>query len=265
MRNDKTPASKGAGVWKIAIGLIFALNSSDIWAHPARVGGVKFVSGSARMGVLSNAHPREIMKLYVTHFSPFARTARIVRREKQLEDRVEEIMAVTRKPDSPYYQINPSGRVPYLLRDDGVGIEGSQPVCFVLDHLAGAPTLETPAGEAGLEHRRLEERARSVMDSASVWIRELGRPQSDRSDTVIEHERQRMNRLADFWQAELDHPLMTGELNMPQVTLACAFLVEQFFPGLAWREGRPRLAAWVDRFAKRESFLDTRPHKTLEP
>jgi len=86
------------------------------------------------------------MKLYVTHFSPFARMARVVRREKQLDDRVEEIMAVTRKPDSPYYQINPSGRVPYLVRDDGTGIEGSQPVCYFLDHLDGAPVFDTPVG-----------------------------------------------------------------------------------------------------------------------
>ena len=57
------------------------------------------------------------MKLYVTFTSPYARLARILIIEKTLEDRVEIIAAKTRTPDSPYYRINPSGRVPYLIDD----------------------------------------------------------------------------------------------------------------------------------------------------
>ena len=37
--------------------------------------------------------------------------------QKGLESRVEIIRAQTRLTDSPYYKINPSGRVPYLIRD----------------------------------------------------------------------------------------------------------------------------------------------------
>src|SRR5215831_18771426 len=57
------------------------------------------------------------MKLYVTYGSPYARLARIIVVEKVLENRVEIIEAKTRAPGSPYYQINPSGRVPYLVDD----------------------------------------------------------------------------------------------------------------------------------------------------
>ena len=57
------------------------------------------------------------MKLYVTYGSPYARLARIIVIEKALEDRVEIIEAKTRTPGSPYYRINPSGRVPYLIGD----------------------------------------------------------------------------------------------------------------------------------------------------
>ena len=65
------------------------------------------------------------MKLYVTLTSPYARLARILVLEKALEDRVEIIAAKTRAADSPYYQINPSGRVPYLIDDSSVGMEDS--------------------------------------------------------------------------------------------------------------------------------------------
>jgi glutathione S-transferase-like protein len=59
------------------------------------------------------------MQLYVTYGSPYARLARIIVIEKALEDHVEIIKAKTRTPSSPYYLINPSGRVPYLVDDAG--------------------------------------------------------------------------------------------------------------------------------------------------
>jgi glutathione S-transferase len=76
------------------------------------------------------------MKLYVTLRSPYARLARILVLEKELEDRVETIHAKTRTPGSPYYQINPSGRVPFLVDDAGIGMEDSQLICAYLDSLA---------------------------------------------------------------------------------------------------------------------------------
>jgi glutathione S-transferase len=54
------------------------------------------------------------MKLYVTYTSPYARLTRIVIAQKGLAGRVEIIEAKTRIAGSAYYQINPSGRVPYL-------------------------------------------------------------------------------------------------------------------------------------------------------
>jgi glutathione S-transferase len=205
------------------------------------------------------------MRLYVTQFSPFARMARVVRLEKRLEERVNEDIALTRTPNSSYYKINPSGRVPYLVSDDGVGIEGSQQVCFYLDQLDGSPTLETPEGKAGMTHRRLEEYARSLVEGVSVWVRELRRAPEDRSEAIIEHERQRLSRLADFWEIEIDHPIMGGGLNMPQLTLACGLLLEEWYSGLEWRKGRPRLAAWTDTYAGRKSFVETRPPEKLNP
>jgi glutathione S-transferase len=79
------------------------------------------------------------MKLYVTLTSPYARLARIMVLEKALEDRVEIMEAKTRIPRSPYYQINPSGRVPYLVDDAGIGMEDSQLICAYLDSLDGKP------------------------------------------------------------------------------------------------------------------------------
>ena len=65
------------------------------------------------------------MKLYITAYSPYARMTRILAREKNLLSRIEEIVAQTRVEESPYYTVNPSGRVPYLQCDNGFCIEDS--------------------------------------------------------------------------------------------------------------------------------------------
>jgi len=197
------------------------------------------------------------MKLYITPGSPYARMARIVVIEKGLEGRVEIIVAQTRSADSPYYRINPSGRVPYLVRDDGVGLEESAVICDYLDRLAGKPAFNPP-GDAW-EARRLEALARSLMDGLAVWGREIVRPQDERSPTVIQHESDRGRRMADLWEAEIGHPLLHGALNRVQVTLACALGLEARLLDFRWRPGHPHLSGWFDRIAARPSFAATAP------
>lgn len=109
------------------------------------------------------------MKLYITETSPYARVVRVVLLEKGLEDRVEILIAQTRVWDNPYYSTNPSGRPPYLIRDDGVALEESALICAYLDHLEGKPVFDPPDGEQAWEARRLEALARSLLDGLAVW------------------------------------------------------------------------------------------------
>src|SRR5947209_20379444 len=96
------------------------------------------------------------MKLYVTYTSPYARLARIVVVEKTLENRVEVLAAKTRNVGSPYYHINPSGRVPYLVDDAGVGMEDRQLICDYVDSLDGKPRSHHARRHCDLDYRRLE-------------------------------------------------------------------------------------------------------------
>lgn len=200
-----------------------------------------------------------MMKLYITPGSPYARIVRIVILEKKLEHRVEIITAQTRHADSPYYRINPSGRVPYLIRDDGVALEESALICAWLDHLDGKPAFDLPAGENGWEARRLEALARSITDGLAVWSRELARPREERSPTLLAHEAQRSRRMAALWEAEIKHPLMNGPLNLAQITLACGLGLEARNRDLQWRPDHPQLVAWYDRLAARPSLAATAP------
>jgi glutathione S-transferase len=199
------------------------------------------------------------MKLYVTRTSAYARIVRIVVFEKGLESRVETIVAQTRIPQSPYYAINPSGRVPYLICDDGTGLEESALICAYLDHLDGAPAFQPPVANRGWEARRLEALARSMLDGLAVWGRELSRPEDERSPTIIEHERQRSQRMADLWEAQIGHPLMRGPLNMAQITLVSALGLERRNPEFQWRSAHPELSGWANRMAARPSVAATSP------
>ena len=199
------------------------------------------------------------MKLYITLGSPYARMARILVLERRLQDRVEIIPAKTRTAGSPYYAINPSGRVPYLVRDDGVGMEESALICAWLDHLDGAPAFELPGGEQRWEARRLLALATSLVDGISVWGRELSRPEHERSPGVIAHETERARRMIDVWEDEIGGPLMHGTLNMVQITLACALGLERRYADFRWRDGHPELSAWFERTAARPSFAATLP------
>lgn len=200
-----------------------------------------------------------MMKLYITPGSPYARMARIVVLEKGLQSRVEIIVARTRVADSPYYGINPSGRVPYLTREDGVGLEESALICAYLDHLDGKPAFDLPGEDPPWEALRLEALARSLVDGLSVWLREILRPENERSPSVIRHETERARRMADLWEREIDHPVMRGPLNRASMTLACALGLEARNPGFRWRAGHPKLCAWFDPIAARPSFAATAP------
>ncbi len=198
------------------------------------------------------------MKLYVTYTSPYARLARILVIEKGLGGRVEIVEAKTRTPGSPYYAINPSGRVPYLVDAGGVGMEDSQVICAYLDGLDGKPRFH-PSNGPDWPHRRLEASARSMLDGIAVWAREMARPESERSPTTLTHEQARVGRMADLFESAVSQPVLQGETNMAQLVLAVAIETARLRKFGDLTDGRPKLAAWHAPFAQRPSMQATAP------
>jgi glutathione S-transferase len=198
------------------------------------------------------------MKLYVTFTSPYARLARIIVLEKALEDRVEIIAAKTRAADSPYYQINPSGRVPYLIDDSGIGMEDSQLICAYLDSLDGNPRFHDPRRQTDWAYQRLEFAARNMCEGICVWVREMARPESERSPTVLAHEVARAQRMADEFEGRVPD-LMQSAPTMAHLILAVALDVaaKRGFGDLT--TDRPQLAAWMRSMSERPSMQRTAP------
>jgi len=199
------------------------------------------------------------LHLYSTLRSPYGRIVRIVVEEKGLINKINFTEVTTRGDKNPFYKINPSGRVPVLILPNGVIIEDSKLIAWYLDNLEGKPTLHK-----NLEIKRLEAIARSMLDGTSLWWREyLYRTDQERSDTIIRHERARALRLADVFENQVEKPVLSGDINIAQIVLACVLhgrdhANPEDFP---WREGRPKLSAWVNKIGLRTSILKTIPPK----
>jgi glutathione S-transferase len=199
------------------------------------------------------------MKLYATYGSPYARLARIIVIEKALEDRVEIIQAKTRTPGSPYYQINPSGRVPYLVDDTGVGMEDSQLICAFLDRLDDKPRFHSASHASDWSYLRLEFAARSMCDGIAVWGREMARPENERSPTTLAHESARAQRMADFFENHVTDSLMQGSPTMAHLTLAIAVEMARKRGLGNLTAGRHRLASWMRSISDLPSMQRTAP------
>lgn len=195
------------------------------------------------------------MQLYVTLTSPYARMTRVLIIEKGFEDRVAVTPVRTRAPDSPYYAINPSGRVPSLVTDKGELFEESALICAYLDGL-GDPLVLAPAND--WPARRREAQARSMLDGLSVWGRELSyRTKTEQSPTIIAHETARAMRMAARFDTVAASGALDGPLDMAQLTLGCALHRRQ--DHFDWRSANSHLAAWVDNFGGRNSMRQTLP------
>jgi len=70
-----------------------------------------------------------MVKLYSLTRSGYRHMARIVGLDKGLTDRIALVPVRTQGVDNPLYAINPTGRVPALVLDDGTVLEDSPP-CF---------------------------------------------------------------------------------------------------------------------------------------
>ncbi len=161
------------------------------------------------------------MKLYITYTSPYARLARILAIEKMLEDRIEVIEAKTRTPGGAYYRINPSGRVPYLVDDAGVGMEDSQLNCAYLDSLDGKSRFHDPLHGPNWAYLGLEFMARRMCNGVSVWTGEMVWSVGERSPSVLAHEVARSQRMANAFEHLVDDPLLRGPTRMAHLILAC--------------------------------------------
>lgn len=195
---------------------------------------------------------------YAVVNSPYARKCRVVALEKGLAD--PGLTPPRGDPwtsDRTFLEANPLAKVPTLVTDDGLAIFDSPVICDYLDSLAPEPRLHpTDAGRWAVLTRAAL--ADGIMDAAVAARGESLRPDGERSAAQIAKLMALIGRGLDRLEAEIE--ALGNVVRIDTIAIGCALgYLDLRFPQLAWREGRPALAAWEAVFAARPSMRATRP------
>ena len=187
------------------------------------------------------------MKLYGNPLSPFARKCLVVAHARGIA--LETINVLPLK-DAGLRQVNPLGKIPALVLDDGTSVIDSRVICEYLDRLGGGAFF--PAGADRWKALTLQALGDGIGDAA-VSYSILGR---EDPAPVQARERQMAALLAGL--DALERTDFTDPPTIGEVAVACTLgYVEFRQPDLDWKHSRPRLAAWYAKFCEHPSMKAT--------
>ena len=194
------------------------------------------------------------MQLLYSPMSPFARKVRVVAHEAGLAERVE-ISVVRPFEDEGVREVNPLAKVPCMLTDDGEPMHDSRVICEYLDALAGAG-LFPAGGEARWRALTLQSLADGMGDAAVRTAQERRRAEGDQHADVIDRQLAAINAALDAFEQS---GLPDGSFRIGEIAVASQLGYLDFRKVLEWRTSRPRLAAWYEAVARRDSMVATEP------
>jgi len=209
------------------------------------------------------------LKLYYTPIAGYVHTVEAVINYAGLRDRVEPVPTKPFDPETGLARINPIGKVPTLVLDDGEYLAGGPVIYEYLDSLHDRSRLYPQAGRARFTTLRQAWMADALFDQFVLLIIEGW---IDRGAQRSEYVRRCWSKVTGILdQMEKDARTYAG-LDIAQVrgVGALSFLdlkmkqvgedVVGLDPGYRWREGRPRLAAWYESLSGMSTFQNPLIH-----
>ncbi|HTO48276.1 MAG TPA: glutathione S-transferase [Burkholderiales bacterium] len=200
------------------------------------------------------------LKLVGSRASPFARKARIVAAEKRIEFTWE--IQNPWASDSTVSELNPLGKVPVLVLDDGTALYDSRVICEFLDGVSPIGKLIPAGNRERIEVRRWEALADGVVDAAALARTESQRPAHERSASWTERQMKKVTRGLDALESQLGARAFCcgNTLTLADIAVgACLGWLDFRYPKLGWRDDRPNLERLAAKLAERPSFADTVP------
>jgi glutathione S-transferase len=199
------------------------------------------------------------MKLYTNPASPYSRKARIVIRELDLTRLVEEINVNPAASDE-LRRINPLGKIPVLVLKDGSTLVDSPVICEYLNDLGGGkffPGMSVWREVSGRWRAlTLQALGDGICDAAVARVYEGRRPPEQQSEAAVHKHVAAITRSLDV----LDRARFAEAITIGEIAVACALGYLDFrLPELSWREARPNLRDWYEKFAQYPSMKDTWP------
>ncbi len=205
------------------------------------------------------------MKLLHVPTSPFVRKVMVVARETGLADRIEIVFnaASPLARDPALTALNPLGKIPALVLDDGRVLYDSAVICEYLADLAGDRDI-FPAGPARWEALTLQALGDGLLDAAvGNRYETVMRPEALRWPDWSQAQMAKITGALDAIEQAVHTGLIAPTLHhIGLITLGCALGYLDFrYADLQWREGRPATAEWFAAFDARPAMAATRPRE----
>lgn len=192
--------------------------------------------------------------------SPFVRKVMVALHETGMLDRVtlEDGSASPLAPNPDNLAINPLGKIPCLMTEEGLALYDSRVICRWIDAQAGGSLYPTDA--ALWPCLVLEATADAMMEACLAVVYESRlRPEGHRLASWTEAQRGKVLSACDRLEAD-GAAALAGPPDMGRLAIACALGYADFrLPDLGWRDGRPALAAWAEAMQARPSLAATVP------
>ncbi|WGG50830.1 glutathione S-transferase family protein [Rugamonas sp. DEMB1] len=201
------------------------------------------------------------MKLIGSLASPYVRKVRVVLAEKKLDCQfeLENVWAA----DTSIQTVNPLGKVPCLIMEDGSSMIDSRVVVEYLDTLTPVCKLLPPNGRDRADVKCWEALADGVLDAAIlVRLERTQRPAELQSEAWVARQMGKVALgLGSMAQRLGESPFCAGNhYTLADVAVGCALGWLSFrFPEILWRDDHPNLAKLFDKLSERPSFKDTVP------
>jgi glutathione S-transferase len=202
------------------------------------------------------------MKLYWSSRSPYVRKVMIAAHETGLVGRLDcrRVIVSAYAENTDVLPVNPLGKIPTLVLDDGAALYDSPVICEYLDGLHSGPKLFPASGPARFEALRWLALGDGLLDMLLARMyEERVRPEEQRSQKLQDAIAVKLKACLDALEA-LAPALEGTPVNIGHIAIGCALGYLDFrFAGDDWRAGRPALAAWQKAFAARPSVVATEP------
>ena len=201
--------------------------------------------------------------LYQTH-SPFARKVLVMAHEAGLADRLEVIHHETSptQRNEVVFQVNPLGKVPVLVLDDGTALFDSNVICEYLDDLHDGPRIIPAEKSARWRSLGWQALAQGMCEAGIVVRHEtVRRPAAYRYPAMRDGQLEKLVASYDFleraWSRLDASEPASGEVDIGRIAVATALSWLAFRDLPAFEPRRPHLSAWYRSFIQRPSMLAT--------
>jgi glutathione S-transferase len=200
------------------------------------------------------------LTLRTSRTSPYVRKVMVAAAERGLSDRLALQATNPWDPADDLPDDNPLGKIPALRLEDGTVLFDSPVIVRYLDTLHDRAPLFPNDGDRRWWVERTHALANGILDAGVArLIERLRRPKELYWADWDARQKTKIERALDALAPDAGR-LASDPPDAAAIAAGCALGYLDFrFADEDWRASRPELARWYDRFAGRESMLDTVP------